>query len=210
MLGSYGISDFVCFRSGTFEEPVNWKVMHDAFLDGYHIKFAHPQTAGRQIHTNTYVFEDFGRHCRFASARKSLDRWLTADPDANEPMAEHVILSHFIGPNCTLLQLGDNFQLLSFYPVSDRPDESRMEMRVLVPPIDATDLDESTWARKWEKNWLILEQVLLGEDFPVLRSVQRAYASESATPSVLGRNEVLNQAFHREIARLRSEPSPEG
>jgi phenylpropionate dioxygenase-like ring-hydroxylating dioxygenase large terminal subunit len=209
ILASYGMDEMVCFRSGSFVEPVNWKIMHDAFLDGYHIKFAHPRSAGKYVHTNTYVVEDYGRHCRFASPRKSLDAWLEQDPTDDETMAEHVMLSHFVGPNVTLLQLQDNYQLLSFYPISDNPTESRMEMRLMVPPVQATDLDPDEWEVKWEKNWYILEKVLLGEDFPLLRSIQRAYASEVASPSILGRNEVLNQTFHREVARMRNAQTPE-
>ena len=34
--------------------------MQDAFLDGYHIQYAHPNTAGKIIHTNVMAFEDFG------------------------------------------------------------------------------------------------------------------------------------------------------
>ena len=205
ILASYRMDGLQCYQAGTFEEPVNWKIMHDAFLDGYHIKFVHPNSAGRLIHTNTYVIDDQGRHCRFASPRKSLDRWLEADPPPTEPMAGHIMLSHFIGPNCTLLQLADNYQLLSFTPVSDDPGRCRMEMRLLVPPLETTGLDESAWRDKWNKNWRILEDVLLGEDFPLLRGIQQAYTNQAATATLLGRNEVLNQAFHREVARLRGD-----
>ena len=133
-LRSYGIEHLQCYQAGLFEEPVNWKILHDAFLDGYHIKFAHPNSAGRIIHSNTYVVEDYARHTRFISPRKSLDAWLDHDPEEGESMVEHVMLTHFLGPNCTLLQLPDNFQVLTFYPVSDNPAEGRMEMRLLVPP----------------------------------------------------------------------------
>ena len=112
VLGSYGLEHLVCFRARGFDEPVNWKIMYDAFLDGYHIKFAHPNSAGRVIHSNTYVVEDFGNHSRFASPRKSLDAWLDHDPAPAEPMLGHIMVTHRLGPNATLLQLEDNFQLL--------------------------------------------------------------------------------------------------
>jgi phenylpropionate dioxygenase-like ring-hydroxylating dioxygenase large terminal subunit len=204
ILASYGMADLHCYRTASFDQPANWKILHDAFLDGYHIKFAHPSSAARVIHTNTYVVEDFGRHCRFASPRKSLDAWLDRDPDPDEPMLRHVMMTHFLGPNCTLLQLEDHFEALTFYPISGDPAESRMEMKLLVPRQEESGLDEQAWQSKWEKNWHILEVVLTGEDFPILRSIQRVYASASATPTLLGRNEVLNQIFHREVKRLRS------
>lgn len=202
-LSSYGIEGLECYQHGVFDEPANWKIMHDAFLDGYHIKFAHPNSAGKLIHSNTYVVEDYGSHARFISPRKSLDAWLDRDPDEDESMVEHVMLTHFIGPNTTLLQLPDNFQVLNFYPISDDPGQSRMEMRLLVPPRERTDLDEVAWRRKWDKNWHILQTVLAGEDFPILRGIQKAYASAAQSPTILGRNELLNQAFHREVAKLR-------
>jgi phenylpropionate dioxygenase-like ring-hydroxylating dioxygenase large terminal subunit len=202
-LASYDMASLECYAHGTFEEPVNWKVMHDAFLDGYHIKFAHPNSAGRVVHTNTYVVEDFGNHARFISPRKSLDGWLDRDPTSDENLVEHVMLTHFIGPNCTLLLLPDNIQVLTFYPISDNPAESRMEMRLLVPPRERSGMDEAGFRKKWDKNWHILQTVLAGEDFPILRSIQRTYANATATPTMLGRNEILNQAFHREVAKLR-------
>jgi phenylpropionate dioxygenase-like ring-hydroxylating dioxygenase large terminal subunit len=202
-LGAFGLEHLQCFRARAFEEPVNWKVMYDAFLDGYHIKFAHPNSAGRMVHTNTYVVEDHGRHSRFSSPRKSLDAWRDHDPAPDEAMLSHVMMAHRLGPNATLLQLEDNFQLLTFAPVSDAPDRSVMEMRLLVPPVHLTDSDPDAWREKWDKNWHILQVVLAGEDFPILRDLQRAYASRSAQSTVLGRNEVNNQAFHREIAALR-------
>jgi hypothetical protein len=147
--------------------------------------------------------EDYGSHARFISPRKSLDAWLERDPEAGESMVEHVMLTHFIGPNTTLLQLPDNFQVLNFYPISDDPGRSRMEMRLLVPPRERTGLDEEAWRKKWDKNWYILQTVLAGEDFPILRGIQQAYGSAAKSPTILGRNELLNQAFHREVAKLR-------
>ena len=202
-LASYRIDQMHLYRGGAFDEPVNWKIMHDAFLDGYHIKFAHPNSANRVVHTNVAVVEDHGRHARFASPRKSLDAWLEKDPEPGEPMAEHVMLTHFLGPNNTLLQLADNYQLLSFFPITDNPAESRMEMRLIVPRLEDSGETEEAWTMKWEKNWHILQMVLAEEDFPILRGIQHAYGSASRSGTVLGRNEVLNQAFHREVAALR-------
>lgn len=203
LLASYHLDEFFSYQPRSFDQPANWKVMHDAFLDGYHIKFAHPNSAGKQIHTNVYFTEERGRHWRFASPRKSIDAWVTGEDVDGPPTLANIIVTHFVSPNCTLLQLDDNFQVLTFYPVSDNPHEARMEMRVLVPRVTADEMDDAGWIAKWDKNWHILEKVLAGEDFPILRDIQRGYASASASNTLLGRNEVLNQAFHRDIEHLR-------
>lgn len=203
LLASYALDTFESYQPRSYEEPINWKVLHDAFLDGYHIKFAHPNSAAKQVHTNVYFTEQRGRHWRFASPRKNIEPWIGADESTEPPSLSNIIVTHFVAPNCTLLQLDDNFQVLTFYPIDNDPARSCMEMRVLVPPVEATGLDDAAWTALWDKNWYILESVLAGEDFPILRDIQRGYANASASSAILGRNEVLNQAFHREIARLR-------
>lgn len=203
LLGSYGLDALESYQPRSFQEPINWKVLHDAFLDGYHIKFAHPNSAARQVHTNVYFTEQRGRHWRFASPRKNIEPWIEADDSTAPPSLANIIVTHFVAPNCTLLQLDDNFQVLTFSPIGDDPARSSMEMRVLVPPMEATGMDEGEWTALWDKNWYILETVLAGEDFPILRDIQHGYANASAPSAILGRNEVLNQAFHREIAYLR-------
>lgn len=201
ILSGYDLEELLCIRSEAFEEPVNWKVMQDAFLDGYHIQYAHPNTAAKHIHTNVMAFEDFGNHCRFVAPRKTIDRFLEEDP-GDTPLEPFVTETHFLGPNVTLLKQPDHFQLLTFRPHPESPTHSTMEMRLMVPSAQAAGLDPERWERLWEKNWQILIAVLHEEDFPVLRDSQKGMASKSGGRMLLGRNEVANQLFRRMLARL--------
>jgi phenylpropionate dioxygenase-like ring-hydroxylating dioxygenase large terminal subunit len=204
ILAGYDLESLNCIREESFEEPVNWKIMQDAFLDGYHIQYAHPNTAAKHIHTNVMAFEDFGRHCRFVAPRKTIDRWLEEDPGDNS-LVDYVTETHFLGPNTTLLKQPDHFQLLTFRPHHESPTHSFMEMRLMVPSPEAAGLDPERWERLWEKNWQILLDVLHAEDFPVLRDSQRGMASKNAGTMLLGRNEVANQLFRRLLGRLLAE-----
>ena len=204
ILAGYDLGRLHCVKSEGFEEPVNWKIMQDAFLDGYHIQYAHPNTAAKHIHTNVMAFEDFGNHCRFVAPRKTIDRWLEEDP-GERSLVEDVTETHFLGPNCTLLKQPDHFQLLTFRPHPESPSHSTMEMRLIVPSAEDAGLDPERWERLWEKNWQILLAVLHQEDFPVLRSSQQGMASRSAGRMLLGRNEVANQLFRRMMTRLLAE-----
>ncbi|AIJ23290.1 aromatic ring-hydroxylating oxygenase subunit alpha [Amycolatopsis methanolica] len=206
ILAGYDLDGLQCVRAEGFDEPVNWKIMQDAFLDGYHIQYAHPNSAAKHIHTNVMTFEDFGRHCRFVAPRKTIDKWIEDDPGETS-LAAHVTETHFVGPNCTLLRQPDHFQLLTFRPDPSRPDWSRMEMRLIVPPVERSGMDPERWQKLWDKNWEILLAVLHREDFPLLRASQVGMASASAGPMVLGRNEVANHLFHRETRRLVEESS---
>jgi phenylpropionate dioxygenase-like ring-hydroxylating dioxygenase large terminal subunit len=204
ILAGYELEDLVSFRSAGFDEPVNWKIMQDAFLDGYHIQYAHPNTAGKVIHTNVMAFEDFGRHCRFIAPRKTIDRWLEEDP-GDAPLDKYVTETHFLLPNSTLLRQPDHFQLLTFRPHPTDPGRSVMEQRLMVPKVEVSGLTEEHWNKRWNKNWDILLAVLHQEDFPLLRQSQVGMGSASAGKMMLGRNEVANQVFRREIKKLIAE-----
>ncbi|NDZ95825.1 Rieske 2Fe-2S domain-containing protein [Streptomyces sp. SID6673] len=201
ILSEYDLADSVCFKAGGFDEPTNWKIMQDAFLDGYHIQYAHPNTAGKIIHTNVMAFEDFGRHCRFIAPRKSIDRFLEEDPGDQE-LDKYVIETHFLLPNSTLLRQPDHFQLLTFRPHPTDPTKSRMEQRLIVPKVEDSGLEPERWQRLWDKNWEILLAVLHNEDFPLLRDSQRGMGSADAGDMLLGRNEIANQVFRRETKKL--------
>lgn len=201
ILAGYDLGELVCARDEGFEEPVNWKIMQDAFLDGYHIQYAHPNTAGKIIHTNVMAFEDFGYHCRFVAPRKSIDRWLEEDP-GDTSLVNFVTETHFLGPNCTLLKQPDHFELLTFRPHHQEAGRSFMEMRLIVPTPERAGMEKERWDALWDKNWKILLDVLHAEDFPVLRASQQGMTSRDAGPMVLGRNEVANQLFRRSVQRL--------
>ncbi|MEZ0355238.1 aromatic ring-hydroxylating dioxygenase subunit alpha [Mycobacterium sp. SA01] len=208
ILAGYHLDELHCVRSAGFDEPTNWKIMQDAFLDGYHIQYAHPNTAGKIIHTNVMAFEDFGRHCRFIAPRKSIDRWLEEDP-GDQNLDRYVTETHFLLPNSTLLRQPDHFQLLTFRPDISNPGKSRMEQRLIVPPVERSGMTEEHWNKLWDKNWQILLAVLHNEDFPLLRNSQRGMASADAGDMLLGRNETANQVFRRETKKLLAEGAAE-
>lgn len=209
ILAGYRLDRLTCYRAAGFDEPTNWKIMQDAFLDGYHIQYAHPNSAGKIIHTNVMAFEDFGRHLRFIAPRKSIDRWLEEDP-GDQPLDPYVTETHFLLPNSTLLRQPDHFQLLTFRPHPSDPARSRMEQRLMVPSAEESGLEPERWAARWDKNWQILLTVLHEEDFPLLRDSQRAMASADAGEMLLGRNEMANQVFHRGIKGLLAHGQPAG
>jgi phenylpropionate dioxygenase-like ring-hydroxylating dioxygenase large terminal subunit len=204
ILHSYNLDKLETFKAEGYDEPVNWKIMQDAFVDGYHIQYAHPNTAGKIIHTNILAFDDFGSHARWLAPRKAIDRWLDEDP-GDRSLTKYVTEAYLLMPNHTLMRLpDDHFELLTFRPHPTDPGRCRMEMRVIVEPQETSPYDEQTWNQRWTRNWDILLDVLHNEDFPLLRKAQKALFSGDAGTMVYGRNEVGNQVFHREIQRLRA------
>jgi phenylpropionate dioxygenase-like ring-hydroxylating dioxygenase large terminal subunit len=199
-LDALELNRFRCHQIGTFDEPVNWKVLQDAFLDGYHLQFVHARSAGPHFYTNRQVCERLGRHIRFFAPRRSIDQLLEAGLGVDQiPFVDHVTMSHYVAPNVTLLRQPDHHQLLSFLPHPTDPTRSRMEMRLIVPSPDHGSADPDRYRRIWDRNWQILLDVLRDEDLPLLRRAQEAMASRHAGPLVFGRNEEPNQVFHRVV-----------
>ena len=108
-------------------------------------------------------------------------------------------------PCHTLLRQPDHYQLLTFRPHPKEPGRSQMEMRLLVPRHEDSGMSMEAWTKVWDKNWEILLAVLHREDFPLLRSSQAGMESANAGSMVLGRNEIANQIFHRELRKLTAE-----
>lgn len=201
ILRACNLENLIVYKVEGFQEAVNWKILQDAFIDNYHIQYAHPNTAGKHVHTNVQTVEDFGRHVRMTTPRKSIDRWIEEDPGEHQ-LARDIIEGHFLLPNSTLLGQPDHYQLLTFRPHPTDPGRGCMEMRLVVPKLEDTQFSEESWNRRWTKNWDILMAVLMNEDLPLLRGSQVGVSSADAGQLLLGRNEIVNQIFRRELHRL--------
>ncbi|MEW6471403.1 MAG: aromatic ring-hydroxylating dioxygenase subunit alpha [Actinomycetota bacterium] len=198
ILTGYHLEHFDMVRMSSFDEDMNWKVAEDAFVDGYHLKFVHPNSAGPYFYTNIQVFQDFGRHARAITPRKVIDQ-IRFTPDA--PIDPYVTVGNFLMPNTTILRHSDHYETLTFVPHPTDPNRCRMDVRLIVPPITS---DEER--ALWEKNYDILVNTVILEDLPLNRQLQSTLRGRGLKPLILGRNEMGNQAFHRLYDELMATP----
>jgi phenylpropionate dioxygenase-like ring-hydroxylating dioxygenase large terminal subunit len=189
ILTGYHMEHFEVAHMSSFDEAMNWKVAEDAFIDGYHLKFVHPNSAGPYFYTNVQVVQDFGRHMRAVTPRKVIDQ-IRFSPDA--PLDPYVTVGNFLMPNTTILRHSDHYETLTFVPHPTDPNRSRIDVRLLVPPI-TSDAEQALW----DKNYDILVKTVIMEDLPLNRSLQASIRGRGLKPLILGRNEMGNQVFHR-------------
>jgi phenylpropionate dioxygenase-like ring-hydroxylating dioxygenase large terminal subunit len=192
VLSKYRLDTYTCYRLGNFDEPINWKVLMDAFVDGYHIAATHGASVAPHFYNNLQTFEQLSQHVRVITARKSIDKIRHSEP-GTEPIAPHITMGHFIMPNSSFLRQPDHFEHLSFIADPHDPARCRMTMRILIPEPVASEKEKA----RWDKNWDILMAVLRDEDLVMNRNLQRAASNRDLPKMVLGRNEMGNQAFHR-------------
>ncbi|WP_433506312.1 aromatic ring-hydroxylating oxygenase subunit alpha [Pseudonocardia halophobica] len=200
-LSALEMDRYTCYVAGNFDVDINWKVLMDAFLDGYHIAYAHTGTVAPYFYNNAQTWQPMGRHGRMVSARKSIDKVRDQDPETAE-IDRHITVAHFLMPNMSVLRQPDHLEVLNFVPAPGTAVGTRMQMRILTREPAVTDEQKA----RWDKNWNILIRVLQDEDIVVNESLQKAVSNTDIGPLYFGRNEIANQHFHRWMAAALDDP----
>jgi phenylpropionate dioxygenase-like ring-hydroxylating dioxygenase large terminal subunit len=194
-LASFAIEDYLLERSTVLRADMNWKIVVDGFLETYHLRFLHAGTIGPYLKTNLAPFEAFGRHGRMTVVRSSYDGVRDRIARGAEDLLPHVAGVYQIFPNTILIWQGDHFESWLVFPESDDP--ARVVIRVqLLAPRPTTSRDEQ---RHWDRNWKILMDTVLEEDFVVSQAIQRGFAVGAQDHVTFGRNEPALQHFHRAL-----------
>lgn len=191
-LAEFDMSDHVRERTDILREPFNWKLVVDGFLETYHIRFLHRSTIGPYIGSNFALYDDFGLHARMVGLRASFHEQRSAPPDERE-LLPHVAIIYLVFPNTVLVWQGDHFEVWSVFPDGDGADRMVARASLLAPTAPTTDAEQ----RHWDKNWEVLMNTVLNEDFVVARTMQRNFASGARTHAVFGRQEAALQHYHR-------------
>lgn len=191
-LAGFGIADHRHDIYELLDEPFNWKLVIDGFLETYHLRFLHRNTIGPYIRSNFAVVDPMGRHLRMVGVRKSINGWLTGD--RTEPFLPHTAIIYLLFPNTILVWQGDHFEVWTAWPGIDGPASTVAEARLLAPrPIEDVDRD------RWNKNWKILMGTVLDEDFVASRGMQQNYRSPAQTHATFGRQEGALQHYHQTL-----------
>lgn len=191
-LAGFEMAGHVRQRTDVLREPFNWKLVVDGFLETYHIRFLHRSTIGPYIGSNFALYDDFGLHARMIGLRASFHEHRTS-PRAEREFLPHVAIIYLVFPNTVLVWQGDHFEVWSVFPDGEHADRMVARASLLAPTAPTTD-DEQ---RHWDKNWEVLMNTVLNEDFVVARTMQRNFASGARTHAVFGRQEATLQHFHR-------------
>ncbi|MGW0018492.1 aromatic ring-hydroxylating oxygenase subunit alpha [Rhodococcus sp. NPDC003382] len=204
-LAAMEMDEYTCYTVGNFDVDINWKVLMDAFLDGYHITSTHAGTVAPYFYNNAQSWQPMGRHGRMVTARKSIDSVRGGAP-AEVPIDRHITVAHFLMPNMSVLRQPDHLEVLNFVPAPGTAVGTRMQIRLLTREPAVTDEQKA----RWDKNWNILMAVLRDEDLVVNEGLQRAVSNTDLGPLLFGRNEIANQHFHRWMARAFADPQKWG
>lgn len=191
-LSGFEMDRYVHERTDVLRRPFNWKLVVDGFLETYHIRFLHRRTIGPYIRSNFALHDAHGLHARMVGLRASFQT-IEEGPVGDGELLPHLAIIYVIFPNTVLVWQSDHFEVWSVFPDGPRPD-AMVARASLLAPTPATTAEETV---HWDKNWDVLMNTVLEEDFVVAETMQRGFASGVRTHAVFGRQEAALQHYHR-------------
>ena len=187
------------FRQSIKRVPCNWKLIQDAFLDGYHVVRLHRNTVGPFFPDAMAESDRVGRHIRNAVARNEIAESVELGADRLD-LRHHATYSYTLFPNSVLIMHPDYNSIISLFPQA--PDETVFVHSMLVPP-DALD-DEQLRAHYDRSFRLIDEGVFEAEDLHVCIEAQRGFASGANESLLFGGLESAAAEFHGMLGEVLS------
>jgi nitrite reductase/ring-hydroxylating ferredoxin subunit len=196
-LAQIGLDGFHLYRTGVFEQPVNWKLLMDGFLEVYHVRYLHATTLSRIAISNVLVVDALERHLRLVSARKDIEKLRDAKPEALN-LLPGIILTYILMPSTVIVYVRDHFEIWSIAPHATDPAKSTVTLRFLIPKAVEGDKESAYW----DKNWNTVVSAVDAEDWAAARGIQGNLSRDktSGGECVFGRNEIGLQHFHRYLA----------
>lgn len=193
-LAGWSLGGHVHYAPRSFSKRINWKLVIDTFLEGYHVRTAHAGTIAPMFLNNTGVSDRFGLHQRIVFPKHTL-LGLKGTPPDQWSLRQHANILYVLFPNTMILVQPDHMGVFHGYP--DGIDGVIVKAYSLLPEAPATDKARNYW----QKNIDILFGAL-AEDFEMAESVQAGVRSGANEHVTFGRFEQGLGWFHDNVERL--------
>lgn len=195
-LDYFGMGDFHYCQHSVREVNANWKLIQDAFLDGYHVTRLHKNTVG-PFFTDALAGSDFiGDHMRNAVARNEIAEAVDLPPEQLGDLRRYVTFSYTTFPNAVLVVQPDYTSIICLFPQA--VDRTLFVHTMLVPKAPTTEEQRDHFRRSFS---LIDEGVFAAEDIFVAAGAQQGLDSGANENLLFGALEEAAIHFHQLIAR---------
>ena len=187
---AFGLADAHYFTQSVRQVKANWKLIQDAFLDGYHVIRLHKDTVGGFFLDCVSNSNFAGEHIRSVVGRKEVLNSKPV-PDDEAYIRAHVTYSYTLFPNTVVVMHPDYTSVMNLYPVS--PDETIFVHSMLVPEPVTSEKQRQHYERSFD---LIDHGVFYSEDLFVCEGAQQGMRSGANTGLLCGQNEQSLVRFH--------------
>ena len=194
-LDIFQMANFTFFEQNIRTINCNWKLVQDAFLDGYHVTRLHKDTVGSFFPDAVAESDLIGDHVRSAVARNEISDAVDL-PVAELDLRKHATFSYTTFPNAILIFHPDYTSVISLFPQS--PDQTVFAHTMLTPRPPASDEERDHFRRSFA---LIDQGVFQAEDIFVSEGAQQGMRSGANSDLLFGGLEESAIRFHEILER---------
>lgn len=190
-----GLGEQAIYKKARFELNANWKLVHDAFLENYHIARLHAQSLGGMFVDRATSCVEIGPHLLQSSGRigyKSADR---SSVTTFEEFRDLGVFSYTVLAGALIITSPTYINVMLLAPQA--PDKTVINYYMLVDRMPETEADKA----RCEKSIALMVQITTQEDFWVAELGTIGAASGTVPRMVIGGMEQDIARFHRNIAQ---------
>lgn len=186
-LDAIGMQKMHLYKRQTFEVAANWKLIMDAFSEGYHVVRLHANTVAPFFVDSTNIIERIGKHIRKTSGRAGFEPGLTGkDYDA---VKATIVFAYNVFPCAVIVTSPTYVSVMTLMPRA--VNRTAIEYFMLT---DTADNDERS-AKRSKKSWDLMIATF-GEDFHAAELEHEGIASGAIAELTLGGLERAIRDFH--------------
>ncbi|MFK8019174.1 MAG: aromatic ring-hydroxylating dioxygenase subunit alpha [Pseudomonadales bacterium] len=189
-LDAFGVNTAVAYTNNTRTLACNWKLVHDAFLDGYHVVRLHKNTVGPYFPDNLAVSNTVGIHTRSTVGRNEVLEVGNLPREEWNPRTL-CTFAYTLLPNAIVIMHPDYTSLVTLFPKS--ASETVLSHTMLLDQLPTTEKARAHFDKSFQ---LIDQGVFQAEDIFVCEGAQKGMTSGANRELLLGANEISVKLFH--------------
>jgi phenylpropionate dioxygenase-like ring-hydroxylating dioxygenase large terminal subunit len=190
-LADLDLAAFEIYGYESREWEINWKLVVEGTLEGYHFPVLHKKSANPLFENSTFFFDSFGPHLRSILPKRSIN-FVEKIERGDRQLLSVANVIHTIFPNETVLRQSDHFLWITAHPLS--PTRTQVKLRLIVPRGSVA----ADGAERWEENRELTYQVQY-EDLEIYREIQIGLTSGANQDHCFGTQEFALQKYNEAI-----------
>jgi len=184
-----GLGQMRVFRGKDYEIKANWKLVTDAFLEGYHVTRLHAKTLARFFVDAPQMIERIGQHLRQSSgSRKGFgpEHVSAAWPE----LRKSVVYAYIVFPSVIVVTSPTYVSVMFLTPVA--PDRTQLRYAMLVEP----EIGNPKLEDLHERSFSLMSDAFGNEDFHAAELCQAGLLTGALQQVTLGGMEQGVRRFH--------------